>query len=147
MPIARMRRVYAAPNAPSRSRIGCLGASFHGKASVTCPAIHAAVGLAVTAIRTSHLRAWRRMTRRARKEMRVVIVSGGYGLVLAGEPIGWYDMRFVCSRWPHRLMESALEAFTRNLGLTAVRAFASGTTDYGKLLRHVRWEKAGITNA
>ena len=34
-----------------------------GKGSVTWPAIHSAVGLVVTAILTSRLRAWRRITR------------------------------------------------------------------------------------
>lgn len=76
----------------------------------------------------------------------VVIVSGCYGLLLAEEPIGWYKARFDCSHWPRGLLESVLEAFVKRHELTTVRAFASKTTDYGKLLQRVRWAGAGVTD-
>jgi cytoplasmic iron level regulating protein YaaA (DUF328/UPF0246 family) len=35
---------------------------------------------------------------------RVLIVSGGYGLLLADEPIGFYKKRFIRSEWPAGLL-------------------------------------------
>jgi hypothetical protein len=37
----------------------------------------------------------------------LLIVSGGYGLVLAQDPIGWYDRRFSLRDWPRGLLSHA----------------------------------------
>ncbi len=74
----------------------------------------------------------------------LVIISGGYGLVRADEPIGWYDKQFRLTDWPPGLLESALIGEARRTGAQTVVAFASATTQYSKLLRQTPWRNAGI---
>jgi hypothetical protein len=76
-----------------------------------------------------------------------VIVSGGYEVVLADEPIGFYERPFCRSDWPNQLLEDILVAFTRRKGLMSVRAFASATSGYAKLLQAVRWKDAQVHDA
>jgi hypothetical protein len=78
------------------------------------------------------------------EDVNVVIVSGGYGLLLADERIGLYDRRFRCNDWPSGLLERVLVAFVEHNGIKAVRAFASATSDYERLLRRVPWKDAQI---
>lgn len=75
---------------------------------------------------------------------RVVIISGGYGIARANEPIGWYDKILQLADWPSGLLESALVSEARRCGADTVVAFAPATTDYAKLLRRTRWQQAGI---
>lgn len=77
----------------------------------------------------------------------LVIVSGGYGLLLANEPIGTYDARFKARDWPRGLLEEALVEYARSLRVQKVRAIASYTTDYARLIREAQWEKAGVSDA
>lgn len=77
----------------------------------------------------------------------VVVLSGGYGLVLANEPIGMYNAVFRKSWWPSGLLEDALIAYAKHNGLKSVRAFASMTTEYSKLIKAVPWSRAGIHDA
>jgi hypothetical protein len=74
----------------------------------------------------------------------VVIISGGYGLVRADEPIAWYDKMLQLTEWPVGLLESALIEEARRCAAETVVAFASATTEYAKLLRRTPWEQAGI---
>jgi len=74
----------------------------------------------------------------------VVIISGGYGIARADEPIGWYDKVLQLADWPADLLESALISEAQRCGAQTVVAFASATTDYTKLLRRTRWLHAGI---
>jgi hypothetical protein len=74
----------------------------------------------------------------------VVIISGGYGIVGADEPIGWYDKVLQLADWPAGLLESALIGEAQRCGAQIVVAFASATTDYTKLLRRTPWLQAGI---
>jgi hypothetical protein len=74
----------------------------------------------------------------------VVIISGGYGIARAGEPIGWYDKILQLADWPAGLLESALISEAQRCGTQTVIAFASATTGYAKLLRRTPWEQAGI---
>jgi hypothetical protein len=74
----------------------------------------------------------------------VVIISGGYGIARADEPIGWYDKVLQLGDWPGGLLESALLSEARRCGTHTVVAFAPATTDYAKLLRRTRWQQAGI---
>lgn len=78
---------------------------------------------------------------------RVVIVSGGYGLLLADERIGVYDRRFRQSDWPEGVLEEVVLDFVERQGLGHVRAFASETTDYAKLLRAISWRDVPIEDA
>lgn len=77
----------------------------------------------------------------------MVVLSGGYGLVLANEPIGMYNAVFRKSWWPSGLLEDALIAYAKSHGLKSVRAFASMTTEYSKLIKAVPWSRAGIDDA
>jgi Swt1-like HEPN len=74
----------------------------------------------------------------------VVIISGGYGIARADEPIGWYDKILRLADWPDGLLESALISEARRCGTQSVVAFASATTDYARLLRRTPWQQAGI---
>jgi len=74
----------------------------------------------------------------------VVIISGGYGIARADEPIGWYDKVLHLADWPAGLLESALIGEARRCGTHTVVAFASATTDYTRLLRRTPWQQAGI---
>jgi hypothetical protein len=104
---------------------------------------------------TRVLPAWRRYTggfyQHARPALadavatgRVVIISGGYGIARADEPIGWYDKVLQLGDWPAGLLESALISEAQRCGTHTVVAFAPATTDYAKLLRRTRWQRAGI---
>jgi hypothetical protein len=101
------------------------------------------------------LPAWRRYTgtfyQHARRALddavmaaHVVIISGGYGVVWADEPIGWYDKMLQLSDWPAGVLESALIGAAERCETQTVVAFASATTDYARLLRRTRWVEAGI---
>lgn len=75
---------------------------------------------------------------------RVLIVSGGYGLLLADEPIGMYEKRFALSDWPGGLLEGCILDYARHEGVRYVIAVMSSTTDYAKLIRRVNWRRAGL---
>ncbi|WP_292532507.1 hypothetical protein [Methylocystis sp.] len=79
--------------------------------------------------------------------MHVIILSGGYGVVLAQEPIGSYNARLVPSWWPNRLIERALVAYAQHHEIASVRAFVSATGPYATVLKRVRWGEAGIDDA
>jgi hypothetical protein len=81
------------------------------------------------------------------RRLNVLIVSGGYGLVLADEPIGYYDALFRLSSWPRGLLEEILTDYAQSRKLSNVRAITSSTGDYRKLLTRVRWAAAGIDDA
>lgn len=77
----------------------------------------------------------------------IVIISGGYGLLLADEPIGTYDRKFSLSAWPPRLLQDCLVALSQRLGAERVLAFCSGSTDYAQLVRQTPWGQAGLEAA
>lgn len=74
----------------------------------------------------------------------VVIVSGGYGVLLAGDSIGTYDRRFSLGDWPAGLLERVLVAVVAAMGRDKVVAFCGRTTPYADLLRCVGWREAGV---
>lgn len=75
---------------------------------------------------------------------RVAILSGGYGLVLAGEPIGAYDRRFATGDWPRGLLERCLVALASGLAVDQVVALCARSTGYAELVRRAPWKRAGI---
>ena len=77
----------------------------------------------------------------------MIIVSGGYGLVLAAEPIGYYEAVFKTSWWPARLLDEVLIEYLRQHKLRALCAIASASTGYARLLRRVNWHLAGLESA
>ena len=79
--------------------------------------------------------------------MRIIILSGGYGALLAEEPIGDYSAALKPSWWPNRLLQRVLLAYAESQGISSVRAFASATSPYFRVLNSVRWRDAGIEDA
>lgn len=77
----------------------------------------------------------------------IIILSGGYGAVLASEPIGMYDTPLIPTWWPNRVLERSLTAYAQRNGIASVRALASATSPYWKLLSRVAWRDAGIDDA
>jgi hypothetical protein len=75
---------------------------------------------------------------------RVMIVSGGYGLLLADEPIGTYDQRFRLSDWPGEVLEGCILDYAHHEGIRSVIAVMASTTAYAKLIRGVKWRRAGL---
>jgi hypothetical protein len=73
------------------------------------------------------------------EENHILIISGGYGLLLANEPIGDYNAIFKAGQWPDGLLEDILINYVENNHLNSIRAFASSTTDYRKLIDKVPW--------
>jgi hypothetical protein len=74
----------------------------------------------------------------------LVIVSGGYGLLLATEPVGYYDRQFSVRDWPPSLLEDCLLDLVGTLGMRRVFGFFADTTGYAKLIRNVRWAHRGV---
>lgn len=76
---------------------------------------------------------------------RLLILSGGYGLLEACDLIGDYDRIMRAGDWPRGLLERLLADRAAESGLDVV-AVASFTTDYAKLLRRTPWHLAsGLT--
>lgn len=79
--------------------------------------------------------------------VRLLIVSGGYGLVLGDEPIGHYNRMFHRSDWPAALLRDCLEAAVPALAVSRVVALCAQTTAYAHLVRATRWKQMGIKTA
>lgn len=77
----------------------------------------------------------------------VAILSGAYGAVLAGEPIGQYDCRFQIRWWPNAVVGHCLASYAQVQGLSSVVAFLAATTDYAKAVRNIEWASQGINAA
>lgn len=69
----------------------------------------------------------------------VAILSGGYGVVLGNEPIGWYEQKFSERMWPNDLVARCLAAYAQQIEATTVIGLLAGTTAYAKVFRKVRW--------
>jgi hypothetical protein len=77
----------------------------------------------------------------------IVILSGGYGLVEATEPIGDYEAPMTMSWWLSGLLGRCLVAYARHHGLTAMAAFLAYQTDYAKVVRRTSWAAHGLSQA
>jgi hypothetical protein len=69
---------------------------------------------------------------------RLVILSGGYGVLDGRDMIGDYNRLMKASDWPAGLLERALAVRAELVGLDVV-AFAGTTTEYAKVLRRTPW--------
>jgi hypothetical protein len=79
------------------------------------------------------------------QDARVVILSGGYGLVDAREPIGIYNKALKPGDWPPGLLEGLLVDKAAAPGVRSVVAFAGATTAYARLVRRSPWRRlAGV---
>jgi hypothetical protein len=65
---------------------------------------------------------------------RVVILSGGYGVLRADEPAGTYNRVLKLTDWPPHLLESLLADEAVRVHAEAVVAFAGATTGYAQNL-------------
>lgn len=79
------------------------------------------------------------ITRLTDQGARILIVSGGYGLVLADESIGMYEQVFRPSMWPNRLVERCLATFAQESGVRTVIGILSATTGYSTVFRRTQW--------
>ena len=76
----------------------------------------------------------------------VAIISGGYGVVLVREQIGWYEQRFDQAMWPNDLIERCLSAYAKAIHARTVVGLFGATTSYAKTFRRVEWP-VGVQNA
>ncbi len=74
----------------------------------------------------------------------IAILSGGYGLLLPLEPIGWYDRAFSLADWPKGLLQRCLVAFAQEARVEQVVAFCARSTSYASLVRSTPWSREGI---
>ena len=77
-------------------------------------------------------------------QVHIIILSGGYGIVCAAEPIGNYDAVFNRQWWPKGLLENILAEYATINAIKHVRAFVSATTAYRKIIERVEWQNTGV---
>ncbi len=80
-------------------------------------------------------------------KLHVLIISGGYGVIKACEPIGTYSARLTLREWPKGLLQEVLAAYASRHELRSVRGFLSLSTDYARIVAQTPWKSAGITDA
>jgi len=146
------RKVIGGTSAPGPSVVDLLGSEL---AERLVEARHR-VGASAALEETRLLSAWRRyngtlyeaagnrLASAVAAGVPILILSGGYGLVLAEEPIGMYNRRFSLRDWPRQLIEECLAAAAKSLGVRTVVAFCARTTDYAQVIRRASWSKYGI---
>jgi hypothetical protein len=67
--------------------------------------------------------------------LHVLIISGGYGVLTAGEPIGWYDAAFNPAWWPGNVVADCISVYAARNGLTSIVAFLAASTGYARAFR------------
>ena len=70
----------------------------------------------------------------------VLVISGGYGLLLGAEPIGRYNAVFRPGRWSEGLVSRCLAAYAERHSLSSVIAFAGTSTGYADAIRRTSWD-------
>ena len=71
----------------------------------------------------------------------LAIISGGYGVVLGREPIGWYEQRFEQTMWPDDLVGRCLSAYAKVIGARTAVGLFGATTSYARAFRRVEWPR------
>ena len=71
----------------------------------------------------------------------LAIISGGYGVVLGREQIGWYEQRFEEAMWPGDLVGRCLSAYAKAIGARTVVGLFGATTSYAKAFRRAKWPR------
>ena len=74
----------------------------------------------------------------------ILIISGGYGVVLAAEAVGWYQQRFRAPMWPNGLVGRCVAEFAHSVKATTVVGLFAATTQYAKVLRNTSWPKSVV---
>lgn len=77
----------------------------------------------------------------------LLIISGGLGVVLAGEQIPMYNRIFSRGLWPHDLIPRCLADYAARHQIREVRAFAGAATPYAQVIRRVHWEATSVEDA
>ena len=81
----------------------------------------------------------RAMAHLMREGAHVVIMSGGYGIVVATEWIGMYDSEFKHSMWTDRIVERCLTGYTEKVAITTVLGVMSASSGYADVFRRTEW--------
>lgn len=71
----------------------------------------------------------------------LAVVSGGYGVVLGREQIGWYGKSFEQAMWPDNLVGRCLSAYAKAIGATTAVGLFGATTPYAKAFRRTEWPR------
>jgi hypothetical protein len=74
----------------------------------------------------------------------LVVLSGGYGVVDAREPIAGYDAVFKRSNWPSGLIERCLIEYCRTHGLVTAIGFLAASTQYAQVMGATPWSTVGV---
>ena len=69
----------------------------------------------------------------------ILIISGGYGVVHAREPIGWYNGVFCNADWSNSLISRCLAAYADTSGSKIVIGLFSKSGDYAKAFCKTHW--------
>ncbi len=75
----------------------------------------------------------------------LVIVSGGYGVILGTEDIAYYDREFRPADWRGGLVAEAVASHARTISAEPVIALVSASTGYGKSLTRHGWRSSGVS--
>ena len=81
------------------------------------------------------------------QDVRVLVLSGAYGVILAREAIGWYNRKFRIADWSKGLLDRVMRAYVQRYRLTKAVAFLPVTSDYAKAARGVHWHVHGVGSA
>lgn len=82
----------------------------------------------------------------------VLILSGGYGIILREEPIAPYNQILNPLHWPNNVLQACLCSYVQHFGLKCVRVFAGRTTPYASVVRPTRrrpnmWAETEVKDA
>ncbi len=83
----------------------------------------------------------------AQRGAHVLILSGGYGVVLPTEPIGTYNAALNRRWWPPGLLGRCLVAYAAHHRLTNMVGFLAGHTEYAMVVRAASWHTNGVSQA
>ena len=81
------------------------------------------------------------------EQLHVLILSGGYGVLLASEPIGCYNVPLNRCWWPGCVLEDVLAGYAQHHQLKCMRAFIpakEGYRPYREIVKRVDWLTAGV---
>lgn len=76
----------------------------------------------------------------------ILIISGGYGVVKAAEPIGWYEAKLNLAWWPRGLLKRCILEYARHRQLKEAVCYAGPKTPYARLLRRIP-QRSGLSGA
>ncbi len=93
---------------------------------------------------TFYTHAFEALTEATRQHAPVLILSGGYGVLEATEPIGWYERRLRLGDWPPRLLGREIAHYAEQRGLHSLVAFAGGASAYAHVIRSTDWPSLGL---